>query len=128
MAVKNTGPAVKTVSAGCGNVMEFGFWVTLNVLITVAAAAKVTLPACEPVMEQTPTETSVTLAPDTVQTAGELPVKLTGSPEVAVAVRLTGPTLSAVSAGCVKLIVCDDCKTLNVTVTGAAAGNVPLPA
>ena len=101
---------------------------TLNVLVTKAAAAKVALPACEPVIEHTPTETSVTLAPDAVQTAAELLVKLTGSPEVAVAAKFTGPALSAVSAGCVKVIVCDDCNTLNVTVTGAAAGNNPLPA
>ena len=128
VAVNPTGPAVKAVSAGCGNVITLVLAVTLNVLVTAAAAAKVASPACEAVIEQPPTETSVTLVPDTVQTAAELLVKLTGSPEVAVAVRLTGPEPSAVSAGCVRLIVCDDCSTLNVTVTGAAAGNVPLPA
>ena len=79
-------------------------------------------------MEHTPAETKVTVDPDTVQTAKELLVKLTAKPEVAVAVRATGPAASGVSGGCVKLMVCVLCSTLNVCVTGVAAGNVPLPA
>ena len=79
-------------------------------------------------IEQVPTETSVTAAPVTVQIPAELLVKLTARPEVAVAVKLTGPALRATSAGCGKLIVCDPCSTLKVTVTGAAAEKVALPA
>ena len=79
-------------------------------------------PACDAVIEQIPGDTSVTLAPDTVQIAAELLAKLTGRPEgTAVAVRLTGPAVSAVSNGCVKLIVCVPFVTLNVWVTAVAA-------
>ena len=128
MAVSATGPAVNAVFAGCGNVMTLVFAVTLNVLVTGVAAAKFAFPACEAVMEQTPTETSVTLVPETVQIAPELVVKITARPEVAVAVRLTGPALSAVSGGCVKVTVCVPCSTLNVLVTGAATTKLVLPA
>ena len=46
--------------------------VTLNVRVTGVAAAKLALPAWFAVIEQIPTETSVTLELATVQTAGEL--------------------------------------------------------
>ena len=108
--------------------MTLALAVTLKNLITGAAAAKLELPNCVAVMEQSPTEASVTLVPTTVQIAPELVVKITGWPEVAVAVRLTGPALSAVSGGCVKVIDCVPCSTLNVLVTGAAAAKVALPA
>ena len=73
-------------------------------------------------IEQIPADTSVTLAPDTVQIAAELLAKLTGRPEgTAVAVSATGPAFSAVSGGCVKLIVCVLFVTLNVLVTAVAA-------
>ena len=99
----------------------------MNVLVTAVAAEKFAFPACVAVMEQTPTETSVALVFDTTQTAGELFVKLTVNPEVAEAVKFTGPAPSAVSVGCVKLIVCVPSETLNVTVTGVAAAKVALP-
>ena len=128
VADSTTGPAVNAVFTGCGNVMTLVLAVTLKNLITGVAAAKFGLPICDAVMEQTPTEASVTLLPTTVQIGPELVVKITGRPEVAVAVRLTGPALSAVSGGCVKLIVCAPCSTLNVLVTGAAAIKLVLPA
>ena len=118
---------MSVVFAGAGKVITLVFAVTLNVLVTAVAAAKLALPGCEAVTEQTPADTSVTLAPDTVQIPAELLVKLTARPEVAVAVKLTGPALRAASAGCVKLIVCDPCSTLKVTVTGAAAEKDALP-
>ena len=54
------------------NVMTFVFAVTLNVLITGVAAANEAFPGWLAVIEHTPADTSVTLEPDTVQTAVEL--------------------------------------------------------
>ena len=73
--------------------------VTLKVRVTDVAAEKLAFPACAAVMEQIPTESSVTLTPDTVQIGAELLEKLTASPEVAAAVSPTGKALSGVSAG-----------------------------
>ena len=81
------------------NVITFGFCVTLNVLITGVAAAKVPLPGWVAVIEQTPKETNVAEVPDTVQTAGVVLAKATIKPELEVATKATGPPLSAVSGG-----------------------------
>ena len=48
------------------------FAVTLNVFVTGVAAAKLPVAPCDAVIEHKPTDTSVTLEPDTVQTADEL--------------------------------------------------------
>ena len=56
-------------------------------------------PACDAVIEHTPTDTSVTLVPETVQIAVELLTKPTVKPDEAVATKVTGPALTAVSAG-----------------------------
>ncbi len=108
--------------------MTFAFCVTLNVWVTAVAALKFVSPAWVAVIEQIPTETSVTELPDTVQTAALLLPKLTVKPEDADPVKVTGPAASAVSAGCVKLIVCAPLSTLNVLVTGVAAAKLALPA
>ena len=50
--------------------------VTLKVRVTDVAAEKLAFPACAAVMEQIPTESSVTLTPDTVQIGAELLEKL----------------------------------------------------
>ena len=76
--------------------------------------------------EHTPTDTSVTLEPATVQ-AAELLANATGKPDVAVAVKATGPAFSAVSAGWVNVITFALVVTLNVLVTGVAAAKLPLP-
>ena len=47
--------------------------------------------------------------------------KLTLSVELAVATRMTGPLVSAVSEGCVKAIVCAPFVTLKLRVTVGAA-------
>ena len=58
------------VFASAGKVMVLAPLVTLNARTTGAAAATVALPACDAVIEQVPTETSVmTPAPVAVQTA-----------------------------------------------------------
>ena len=79
--------------------MTFVFAVTLNVLVTGVAAAKLPLPGCVAVIEHTPTETSVAEDPLTVQTNGVVLAKATVRPDVAVAVSVTGPAASAVSGG-----------------------------
>src|ERR1700722_17670285 len=58
--------------------------------VTDAAAANVGLPGWLAVIEQVPTLTGGTLAPETVQTATEFETKVTVSPELAVAVKAMG--------------------------------------
>ncbi len=53
---------------------------------------------------------------------------MTASPEVAVAVRVTGPALSGVSGGCGNVITFVFDVTLNMSVTGGAATKLALPA
>ena len=60
------------MSAGFAHVMMETPFSTLNVWVTGVAAAKLALPGWFAVIEQTPTETSVTLDPATVQTGVEL--------------------------------------------------------
>ena len=65
---------------------------TEKVCVTLAAALKLPLPACAAVMEQVPAPVIVTLAPETVQTAGVVEEKATGRPEEAVAAIPIGET------------------------------------
>jgi hypothetical protein len=78
---------------------------TLNVLVTLVAAAYVALPAWLAVMEHAPPVKRVAVLPETVQIEVEFEVKVTGRPELAVA---ESPTLvPTVCPGIVgKLIVC----------------------
>ena len=54
------------------------------------AAPKLALPGWFAVIEQVPTATSVTITPETVQTAVLLEVNITASPELAVALSEKG--------------------------------------
>jgi hypothetical protein len=56
-------------------------------------------------MVQAPTATNVTVAPETVQTAGVVEAKLTASPEEAVALRVNGALPSGWLASAPKVIV-----------------------
>jgi hypothetical protein len=63
------------------------------------------LPACLAWIEQVPTATSVTVFSETVHTAVVLDAKLTGSPEVAVALTVYGPLRSALFGRAPNLMV-----------------------
>ena len=83
--------------------------VTLNVLITGTAAAKLPLPGCVAVIEHEPTDTSTALVlpTATVQTAGVVLAKATVNPEVAAPTNATGPAFNAVSTSGLNVIDCD---------------------
>jgi hypothetical protein len=59
---------------------------TEKLTVTGVAAAYVPLPACEAVIEQVPAAMNVAVVPLTVHICGVSEVKVTGSPELAVAV------------------------------------------
>ena len=63
---------------------------TWKLWLTGVAAAQLALPACFAWTVQVPVATSVTVAPDTVHTAGVVEAKLTARPEDAVAVTGNG--------------------------------------
>ncbi len=63
------------------------------------------LPAWLAVIEQEPVVSSVTLLPDTVHTVPVVEAKLTLSPELAVAVSVTGLWIRVLSASAPKLMV-----------------------
>jgi len=72
-------------------------------------------------MEQVPEATRVTAIPETVQTDGVVEVKLTGRPEVAVALRLKGGVPSNILPMVPNEILCEACATAKLRMTGAAA-------
>jgi hypothetical protein len=63
------------------------------------------LPACVAWIVQVPALSSVTVAPDTVQTEGLVDAKLTGKPEDAVALSANGAVPKAWFDGPTKLMV-----------------------
>ena len=79
------------------------------------------LPGWLAVIEQVPAVTIVTVEPDTVQTALVFDAKVTGSPELAVAVSVNGATPSVTVVSGPKVIVCDPWLTVKLLVTGVAA-------
>ena len=54
-----------------------------------------------------PGATSVTVLPDTVQTAAVVEAKPTGNPELAVAIRATGAVSIGILPNAPNMIVCD---------------------
>ena len=63
------------------------------------------MPAWVAVMAQVPIATSVTVEPETVQTGKVVETTLTGSPEEAVALRVTVPVTSVVAWSAGKVMV-----------------------
>ena len=72
-------------------------------------------------MVQVPTVTSVTLAPETVQTAVVVEAKLTGRPEDALALTVNGVGLKERFESVPKLIVWLAWLTVKLRATGVAA-------
>jgi hypothetical protein len=85
------------------------------------------LPAWLAVIEHMPTDTIVTVFPDTVQTGVVVEVKLTVRPEVAVALIANGATPKLTLEGALKVIVCDAGFTVKLWVTVGAAAYVAFP-
>src|ERR1035437_5946676 len=79
-------------------------------------------------MVQVPTETSVTVEPATVQTGAVSELKLTGRPDVAVALSANGAVPNARSESAPKVILWLACVTWKLWFTGVAAGYVESPA
>ena len=72
-------------------------------------------------MEQLPAETRVTVLPLTVQTLLVVEARLTGSSELAVAVRLAEPTLRDMLESEPKVMICAVPTIVKLCVTGVAA-------
>ena len=79
---------------------------TLKLRVTPGAAAYVVSPAWEAWIWQLPAETSVSVSPLTVQTAGVDDARLTARPDVAVATNRGAGVPSVWSPGDAKLMVC----------------------
>jgi hypothetical protein len=73
-----------------GNEMLCSAWLTEKLWVTGGAAKYSAFPTWLAVIEQMPVETRITVFPETVQTAFVPEAKLTGSPELAVALTLNG--------------------------------------
>jgi hypothetical protein len=85
------------------------------------------LPACVAIIEHTPGARGVTVDALTVHTAGVRDVKLTGSPELAIADRLT--VTDSITLGNVpNVIACVAWVTAKLRTTGGAGKYVEFPA
>jgi hypothetical protein len=102
LTVKGVAPYV--TAGRVAKVMVCGMSVTAKVCFTVVAAQPL-LPAWDAAMVQFPVVTKVAVVPETVQTSGVVEAKLTVSPELAVALRLTDPVDSVVAGFAVKVMV-----------------------
>jgi hypothetical protein len=95
--------------------------VTWNPWLTAVAAAQFALPAWAAWRVQAPTAPSVTVAPDTVHTAGVVDEKLTGSPDDALPLTVNGAAPNARLDSPPKVIVWLPCVTWKLWLTGVAA-------
>src|SRR5262245_59206186 len=90
LALKAKGRSPRCLSAGLAKVMVWSLFCVLvtakDCMMGVAGLIRA-LPSCVAVIEQVPVATSVTVLPLTVQTPSVLLVKLTGSPDEALALR-----------------------------------------
>ena len=102
----------------CANI---GIAAIVTVCATVAAGAKLALPACAAVTVQLPVLSKVTVFATTEQTLGVFDEKVTARPDVAVAIKLTGGVPRVWLPGETNETVCVPAATENVLETGAAA-------
>ena len=86
------------------------------------------LPGCVALIVQVPAATSVTVEPDTVQTAVVADAKLTANPEEAVALTVNGGVPSVWFESAPKVMVWLPCVTWKLWLTGVAAAQLALPA
>jgi len=89
--------------------------------------AQMVLPPCLAWTVQRPVATSVTVVPETVQTGGVVEVKLTVSPEVAVALTVNGAEPKGRFGSAPKTTVWLSCVTRKLWLTGTAVAQFALP-
>ena len=94
---------------------------------TDGAAAEFTFPACAAEMTQVPVLTNVTMFPATVHTPVVVEVKLTGRPELAVALIANGEVPSVAPLSTANAIVWEPRMTVKLPVTAGAAEYVVFP-
>ena len=97
--LSTSGPLESDRLPGFGNVMIWGAFDTVNERFTAGAAAYCASPGCVARRVHVPAVRSVTETPLTVQTACVEDVTVTGRPELAVAVTVTGDWISVALAG-----------------------------
>jgi hypothetical protein len=106
LAANVTGPAFNWTKAGAEATIVWLPCVTVNDRATCGAAANVPLPAWFASIVHVPTDTGVIVPPAVVvHTPVVALVNATASPELAVALAVTGPAVSAVVNGPLKVIV-----------------------
>jgi len=129
VAVALTGKAA-VPNGSLGSAPKVMVWlpcVTWKLWFTGVAAAQLLLPAWVAWIVQVPTDTSVTVELDTVHTAVVCELKLTDSPELAVALTVGAVPIAAFESA-PKMIVWLPCVTWKLWFTGVAAAQVVLPA
>jgi hypothetical protein len=114
VAVSVIGVLLKATLLSGPNVIVSDAGLTVKAWVTGVAAAKLALPAWLAVMEHDPAATIVTVLPATVQTAVVVEVKLTGRPELAVALTGNGAAPNVTLFRTPKVIVCDPPLTLKL--------------
>ena len=121
VALSANGATPRDTLPGTPKEMNCGAGTTVKLWITGLAAGTFALPGWVAVMEQVPAATMVNVFPDTVQTEPVVDAKLTGSPELAVALNASGAVPKATLPRGAKVMLCATVAILNVWVTGVAA-------
>jgi hypothetical protein len=120
VSVKGAIPNVTLPTAGNEISCEIGL--TAKLWVTGFAAEIVPpFPGWVAVMEQVPTAIIVTVFPETVHTRGVVEAKLTGSPELAVALMVNGGVPITTLGRVGKVMLCPAIMTVKLCVTGDAA-------
>ena len=112
-------------------IAKFAAGLTVKLSATSGAAAYLELPAWLASIVQVPVATSVTVVPETVQTEAVAEEKLTGSPEVAVAVSAGTAVPMVCVPGLGKVMVCVSSGarlTVKLSATSGAAAYLESPA
>lgn len=108
----------------CGN---NGIAAIVTVFATSAAGAKLALPACAALTVQVPAASKVSVLPVTVHTPDVLDEKVTGRPELAVAIKAAGAVPRVWLPGETNETVCVPATTVKVFETAVAGKNALLP-
>jgi hypothetical protein len=101
--------------------------VTAKLSLTGGAAPQLVLPPCVAWMVQVPAPTSVTVVPNTVHTAVDWELKLTASPELALALTANGAAPNTWPDSAPNVIVWLPAVTGKPWLTGVAAPQLVLP-
>jgi NADPH-dependent 7-cyano-7-deazaguanine reductase QueF-like protein len=114
VAATANGAAPNATFESVPKLIVWGAFVTLKLSLTGVAAEYEVFPTWVAWIVQVPTATNVTVDPDIVQIVEVCELKLTGRPEVAVALTANGAEPNALSDNAPKLIVCPACVTLKL--------------